>query len=237
MFRINDKTEKFLQLYRQLEFDGRRIYFQSSKDNDNIIGRLINLPQLKQYKEDLDYCRVVRNFIVHNPKVGGVYPITPSDEMIKLLERCLNIINNPPKAIEYAVKREYMITANLYDSVTDIVQIMNKYTYTHVPVFDDGKFIGVFSDNTVYSYMCNEKSIQIHNETLIKEFEKYIPIDSHLSEYFEFVPEKTMKYEIEDLFHYNLTKHKLLAVVYITKNGRSDEPILGMITPYDLLSE
>lgn len=233
----NSKTEKFLDLYRKLEFDGRRIYFPNSKDTENIMGRLINSPQLSQCKDDLDYCRVVRNFITHNPKVGGVYPISPSDEMIELLEKCLNIVNNPPKAINYAVKADHMLIASLYDTVTDIVQMMNRFLYTHVPVVENNKLLGIFSDNTVYTYMCKENTIQITNNTLIKEFEKYIPIDKHLNEYFEFVNERTMLYEIEDLFHYDISKHKLLAVVYITKNGRPDEPILGMITPWDILSE
>lgn len=237
MISINEKTDTFLQLYKQMEYDGRRVYFPDSKENESIIGRLINIPQLRQYKEDLDYCRVVRNFLTHNPKVGGTYPISPSDEMISLMKKCVNIINNPPHALDYAVKYNSMMTASLYDKVVDVIKIMNENIYTHIPVMEKNKLIGVFSDNTIYSCLCRENSITINSETLIKDFEQYLPLDKHISEYFEFVPEKAMLYEIEELFHYNIRNHKLLTVVYITKNGRQDEPILGMITPWDLLAE
>ena len=55
--------DKFLELYRQLEREGRRVYFPNAADNENIIGRLMNVPQLQHYKDDIDYCRVVRNFL------------------------------------------------------------------------------------------------------------------------------------------------------------------------------
>ena len=71
------RTEEFLDLYRKLEHIGREIYFPNS-NNAPIIGRLQALPVLKEFKEEIDYCRVVRNFLVHNPKVNGAYPIAPS---------------------------------------------------------------------------------------------------------------------------------------------------------------
>lgn len=233
----NTKTDKFLQLYKQLEYDGRRIFFPNAKENESIIGRLISVPQLKPYKEDLDYCRVVRNFLTHNPKVNGTYPIVPSKEMIELLEKCIKIVTNPPDALNYAVQLDNIMTASLEEKVVDVVQKMNESTYTHVPVLKKGKIIGVFSDNTVYSKMCAERTINITNETTIKEFEDYIPFNKHLNEYFEFVPRKTMLFEIQELFHDNMKRHKLLAVVFITENGRRDEEILGMVTPWDLLSK
>lgn len=237
---MNSQTDRFLQLYKQLEFDGRRLFFPDSKEGDNIIGRLLNTSHLKKFKEELDYCRVVRNFLTHNPKVNGVYPIIPSKEMVDLLQHCVNIINNPPKALEYAIPADKMLIANINSNVLDIIEMMNRFTYTHIPVLDDDdKLVGVFSDNTVYSYICKEKKITISDKTKLSSFTEYIKLDEHLNEYFEFVPKKTMLYEIEELFKYNYQskRHKLLSVVYITENGRRDEKILGMLTPWDILGE
>lgn len=236
---MNAQTDKFLQLYKQLEFDGRRLFFPNTKEGDNIIGRLLSIPYLKRFKEDLDYCRVVRNFLTHNPKVDGVYPIIPSQEMVRLLEHCVNIVNNPPKAIEFAVPASKILTADFDCPVLEIIEMMNRFVYTHVPVLKDGKLIGVFSDNTVYSYICREKELTIDDDTKISMFEKYIHLDEHINEYFEFVPKNTMFYEIEELFKYNYQckRNKLLSVIYITENGKRDEKILGMLTPWDVLSE
>lgn len=236
---MNAQTDKFLQLYKQLEFDGRRLFFPDAKEGDNIIGRLLNTSHLRKFKEELDYCRVVRNFLTHNPKVNGVYPIIPSQEMVNLLEHCVKIINSPPTALDFAITADKMITADIDSPVLEIIDLMNRFTYTHIPVIKDGRLAGIFSDNTVYSYICREKELVIDDNTKISKFEKYIRLDEHLNEYFEFVPKKTRIYEIEELFKYNYQakRHKLLSVIYITENGRRDEKILGMLTPWDMLSE
>lgn len=236
---MNAQTEKFLQLYKQLEFDGRRLFFPNAKEGDNVIGRLLNTPHLREYKEELDYCRVVRNFLTHNPKVNGVYPIIPSTEMVKLLDKCVSIINNPPRAIEFAIPADKIFMADINSPVLEVIEVMNRFTYTHIPVLKDGRLAGIFSDNTVYSYICREKAVTIDEGTKMSLFEKYIDLDEHLNEYFEFVPKRTRLYEVERLFKYNYQtkRHKLLSVIYITENGGRDEKILGMLTPWDILSE
>jgi len=235
VFFLNGQTEKFLQLYKRLEFEGRRIYFPDAKENSTIIGRLFTVPQLKKFKEDLDYCRVVRNFLTHNPKVGGVYPIIPSVEMIKLLEHCLEVITNPPKAIDYAIPIERIYTVSLEHKLSEVIKVMNSFTYTHIPVIENGRLIGIFSENTVFTYMCRENSVSINEDTTIRQFEKYLPLDEHLNEYFVFLPMTAFLYEVQELFKYTPKRKKLLTVVYITKNGKRDEPLIGMITPWDVL--
>lgn len=232
---MNTQTEKFLQLYKELEFEGRRIYFPDAKPNESIIGRLFTVPQLKKYKEDLDYCRIVRNFLTHNPKVGGVYPIIPSVEMIKLLKNCLNIIVNPPKAVDFAIPINRIYTASLDSKLSEVIKVMNSFTYTHIPVIDGDRLVGIFSENTVYTYICFENSITINEDTKISQFEKYLPFDEHLNEYFLFLPKTAFLYEVQELFKYTSGRKKLLTVIYITENGKRNEPLIGMITPWDLL--
>lgn len=238
MSTANSQTDYFLQLYKELEYKGRRIYFPSAKENESIIGRLICVPQLKAYKGDLDYCRVVRNFLTHNPKVGGVYPIIPSQEMIDLLKKCIDLLSNPPLAIDSALPIDRIFTTTLNEKAVDVIKVMNRFTYTHVPVYNNNtekKLVGIFSENTIFSYLCSKSSVHITPNTLIKEFSEFLPLDDHINEYFSFVPTSTHLSEIEELFRYSLRNNKLLAAVYFTKNGNREEPILAMMTHWDII--
>ena len=78
-------------------------------------------------------------------------------------------------------------------------------------------------------------SININEDTCISRFEKYLPLDEHLNEYFMFLPETAFLYEVQELFKYTPVRKKLLTVIYITKTGKRDEPLIGMVTPWDLL--
>ena len=232
------QTETFLQLYKCLELAGRKIYFPSAKENESIIGRLINSTQLKKYKDDLDYCRVVRNFLTHNPKVGGVYPIVPSTEMLRLLQHCVKIVLNPTKAIEKAIPANRIETASLDDNLLTIMSIMHYNNYTHIPIVDDNnKLFGIFSDNALSAYVNDNEGIVIDKDTKIGFLKDYLASDKHSKEYFLFVPKDILLVEVEDLFNKNegTRPQKLLAAVFITQNGRAGEKVLGMITPWDIL--
>ena len=91
------KTEQFLDLYKRLEKTGRK-HFPRLPENAPIINKLCEIATLRPSKDDIEYCRTVRNFLVHTPKIKNMYPVIPSDEMIELLKTPPNIniteINN-----------------------------------------------------------------------------------------------------------------------------------------------
>lgn len=140
----------------------------------------------------------------------------------------------PKKAIDIAVRREFIYTTSLDANAIDVMAEMNEKTYTHVPVMEKDTMIGVFSENTVLAYLVHHKDAIIMKDTKVSEFKEFIGLDSHKSEYFEFVPRNALLVEIETLFQEGLRERKRIAVVYITENGKRDEKLLGMITAWDV---
>ncbi len=232
-----NNTEKFLELYRQLEKAGRENYFPKLPEGSPVINRLTAIPVLREFKEDIEYCRVVRNFLVHTPRVRDISPVIPSDDMVSVLERCVQRIKSPVKALSYAVRRENMYTVGLTDRISEVSTYMNESGFTHAPVFDGDRLVGVFSDNAIYSYICDKKSINITETTLLNEIRDYLDINNHTNEYFAFAPAGANIYEISNLFSIDVRSMKKLAVVFFTSNGRHDGHILGMMTPYSILRD
>lgn len=232
-----EKTEQFLDLYKQFEKTGRK-QFPDAPENAPVITRLANLPMLREFKDDIEYCRVVRNFLVHTPKIKGMYPVLPSDEMIEVLQRCINRVNNPIKTIDYSIKLANMFTATLNSKIVYVTDYMNKYGFTHVPVIDEqNRLIGVFSDNALYTFICEKGTIHITEETTLNEIVEYLPIYAHNQEYFAFMKTDSFLYEVIDIFKINVKSMKTLAGVFFNKTGKVNEPIEAMMTQYSLLRD
>lgn len=232
-----EKTEKFLDLYKQLEKAGRK-HFPDAPESAPIITRLSTLSILKEFKEDIEYCRVVRNFLVHTPRIKGMYPIQPSDDMIELLQTCIDRLKNPLMAMDFAVKYRNMFTATLDTKIAYITDYMNRYGFTHVPVLDsEQRLIGVFSDNAIYSYICKNGTIHIGEDTTLEEISEVLPVYTHSREYFAFMDTEVYLYEMASLFTIDARSMKKLAAVFFTKGGKSNEKIQGMMTPYSLLRD
>ncbi len=231
------RTEEFLSLYSRLEAVGRERYFKNSRENENIIGRLMNLPQLREFKEDIDYCRVVRNFLSHNPRVGSNYAIEPSKEMVDFLRELVEHIDNPLTAYDYSIKINNMYNVDLKSNIVDVVHHMQIMGFTHVPVLDNGLLFGVFSANVLYTYLSHTQGKIESFDTEMALLAEYLPIHKHTNEYFAFMSRNKSLYEVTRLFKIDVRSMKQLAAVFLTENGRADEKILAMLTPYSILRD
>lgn len=229
--------DKFLELYRQLEREGKRVYFPEATDKENIIGRLMSVPQLQPFKDDIDYCRVVRNFLVHNPKVNGEYAVIPSDKLIDFMQRCVDMIKSPMKAIDYAIKINNMYTAALSSKVLDVIRHMRTNGFTHVPVMENNRLIGVFSANVLFGYLSDARFEDITLGARMEQFVDHLALQNHTNEYFIFMSKNVTLYEVSRRFKIDAKTMKQLCAVFLTENGRSDEKVLAMITPYSILRD
>jgi len=228
------KTSIFIDLYRELEESAKTLL--NIPDGASAIFNLANHPDFQHFKQELDYCREVRNLLSHRPKIKGQFGVEPSDEMIHMLSNMLELLKNPPKAMEVAVSREKILMANLNDLVLPIMQKMKYNNFSHVPIMKNDLVIGVFSESTIFDYLADHEIIEIPKDAAFKDYLSYIGLSNHRNEEFMFVPRSILVGEIETLFQSK--RHlKRLELVFITETGKKTEKILAMISPWDLMGQ
>lgn len=230
-------TAKFLSIYNEIDH-----YMRSFLNSDNYTDHGMLIRQMTEknrlfqsYYTDLKLFSELRNLLVHNPYPNSANPlIVPHSYIVKKYEEIRNALLHPKKAIDIAVRREFIYTTSLNANAIDVMQTMNEKTYTHVPVMDGEKMIGVFSENTILTYLVNNKDTILLKDTKIAEFKDFIGLDRHPSEYFKFVSREMSFVDIAVLFQEGLKERKRIAVIYITQNGKQEEKLLGMITAWDV---
>ena len=79
-----DNTVEFLDLYNRLERLIRERY-NLSRDGGAIAWLLSRDKAPRALRDELDYCREVRNFLQHNERIDGFYAVIPSDAMLDAL--------------------------------------------------------------------------------------------------------------------------------------------------------
>lgn len=85
--------------------------------------------------------------------------------------------------------------------------------------------------------MCAHKELNINVHSTLRVLEEYLASDMHTNEYFAFVEKNATLYEVSKLFTIDVRSMKNLAVVFFTENGKINEKILGMMTPYSILRD
>jgi CBS domain-containing protein len=232
-----DSSSKFLSIYNEIDHHMRKVLnVPSYTDHGTLLRQMSEKNRLfESYYKDLKLFAELRNLLVHNPYPDRASPlIIPHDYIIKRYNDIRSTVLHPKKAIDIAVKTEHIYQTSLDANVIEVMQAMNDKTYTHVPVVLGEKMIGVFSENTILTYLVQNKDAIIPKDTMIEEFKEFIGLDNHPSEYFEFVSRYTLLVDVETLFKKRLKERKRIAVVYVTEHGKKDEKLLGMITAWDV---
>lgn len=237
----------FLDLYKDLEELLEVRYSNGTKYTGSAVMRYYNADEGKKWREELNICREMRNMLSHHAQIGGKPVFEPSDEVVEILRCIINDVKHPPVAMSIATSAEKLFTCGYDDPVEDVVHRMKADGYSHVPVVENGRLVGVFSVSTVFSLIDKygiegiSKSIgkldgAVKNTT-IERFREFLPIDRHITESFGFVADSSPYSSLQRRFSLKGQRERRLVALFVTENGREDEKLLGMITPWDMIKE
>ncbi len=227
-----DNVEKFRKLFVEFENLTKKLLNKREiaiKDAIDILNNNHVFPYSKE-TDFLHFCRMCRNRLSH---VNYDYKyIIYTDEFILKLEKIIEQIKNPPSA--YSMSTKNITFATVDDNVHNFMNLMNEKNFTHIPIYEKNKLIGIFSENSIFNYLLREEIIEISKETTFNDIRDYISLDN-CKETIKFVS-KSEKYN--DVTNYFIKKYKngeKLACILITQNGNVGEKIEGLITSWDII--
>lgn len=230
------RAEDFLERYRILEEELIQKYDTDEKSGSPVV-RFISDKEGRPFREKLNFCREIRNFLSHHSELDGEPLIEPSESIIRFLDEVTNYLQKPPLALSYATQFCDILKAGPKNKVVTVMRKMQKLGFSHVPVLKDGTLIGVFSISTFFNYALKNNLAALNDEMLIEDFDELLLPDRHENERFLFLPETATLFEVKNEFEKRSMRSKRLAVIFITNNGSINGRILGMLTPWDVINE
>ena len=230
---MKDSISIFRELCNKFE-DLVRIKYKV-KDEEGAFYILLNQKEYKKFEKDINLIRKIRNLLSHGEcKIEGKTAIEINENIIEKLKEIISLLENPPLVTSRYITEMFVV--DLEEKLEKLIKVMNEKKISHVPVLDkDKKLVGVFSENTIFSKLSEDEIIEIGKEYKVKDYEKYIKLENHSSEYFDFIKRNEELASAQNLFNKSIKKDKKLVMLFVTENGKKTEKILGIITPWDLL--
>jgi len=232
-----DKNELFKKLYNELEILLNSKY-KNTNNNYSVVKRFEN-DSKEPYRSKIKLIREIRNLLVHQDALSLFPSLEVSDESIDFLRKQIDFIKNPLTAEKVCIKKENVMFASLDTNLLELIQRMNKTHYSHVPILDKKeRVIGVFSENSIFSYVGAENGvINIDSNTTLEMVKNYVLIHEHRSEEFLFVSKNLEINELEKLFQKLDSNSKKVVMLFVTHHGKENEKLIGIITPFDLVGK
>ena len=230
---MKDSISIFRDLCNKFE-DLVRIKYKV-KDEEGAFYILSNQKEYKTVEQDINLIRKIRNLLSHGEcKIEGKVAIEINENIIEKLKEIISLLENPPPVTSRYISEMFVV--DLEEKLEKLIKTMNEKKISHVPVLDkDKKLVGVFSENTIFSKLSDDEIIEIGKEYQVKDYVKYIKLENHSSEYFDFIKRNEELTSAQNLFNKSIKKDKKLVMLFVTENGKKTEKILGILTPWDLL--
>ena len=232
-------AREFLNLYKKMESLLDEKYGQDTGRRGGAVTRFINEPAGREYREELDLCREVRNLLAHNPDMDGHPVVEPAPALLETLRDAIRRLEAPTPALNFAtLASELLVTAPSQKTLT-VMEAMNRRGFSHIPIIFQNQMLGVFSVSTLFSYQLAypDEPLKLANSH-IDDFKEFTPIRNHDCERFMFMNPTHTYWDAQDAFEKGSSPYqKRLAAIFITKTGDWRGRLLGMLTPWDIIGK
>lgn len=234
-------ADLFLDRYKHLEELCRDAFGLDA--GESALIELKRRKQFRSYAEDIDYCREVRNFLQHNPKLGGQYPVEPSEQMVAFIDDLIERIQQRKRCIQIAVKGQEIHTCAKSDPLAKCLETMGAGAFSHLPVIEDGRVVGIVDLHTVLKAVNGAGGDKPRGLTVsdmfdcvrIQERDGVYEHPGLKGEVYDFFSINAFVDELEGEFERWFKQGRRLGVALLTQNGKQHEKLLGLVTAWDIL--
>lgn len=228
-------SDEFLEKYRVLEDLLSERYGSEPRRHSSVIMEFADSREGELFRDRLDLCREIRNLLTHNAALNGEPVVMPARATLNMLEDIIAYVRRPPLAANWATSADKLLMTRMNEPVLKLMRIMESRGFSHVPVVERGRMVGVFSQSTVFSYIGRANGRRVDDGTRVGDMERFLPMERHSSERFLFMPADVSYIDAAAAFTPSQEREKRLAAIFLTQSGAPDEPLIGMITPWDVL--
>ncbi len=236
MYGKQSRAENFLKIYRILEGILEKRY-TGKRQGSSVVMEYLRDDDSEPIRHELNICREIRNLLSHNADDEGEPLVEPSEAVLVSLQNVLEHVSAPKYAVDYGTPRDKILWAHPNDKVIDVMHRMNKNGFSHVPVMEKGTIIGVFSAGSLFSCLERRGLESLNDSARISQVRDSLSVDKHGAEKYLFLPEDATIYQVRAVFERRSERNSRLSAVFITKNGQQDEPLIAMLTPWDVLKD
>jgi predicted transcriptional regulator len=227
-------SERFLSAFNQIHD-----FFKKELGGQRYIGFMEGLNNLRtknyilaKYFDELSVYNDLRNVIVHKKNKVDFVIAEPHAETVQKIENILAYLINPEKV--YPKFKSDVKKFNITNSLFDVLVEVKNRGFSQFPIYKENRFIGLLTENGITNWLAKNVLEDLFSltETTIGDIIGFEEKDNN----FDFISRNVSIYQAKEMFLNHLEKGSVkLDAILITENGKTEETLLGIITPWDVI--
>lgn len=236
MWEDGSRAEAFLTLYRRLEGLLERRY-AGREWNGSVVAYYLGEPDSEPMRAEIELCRRIRNILSHTVEDDGEPVVEPSEGMLERLRAVIEYVKRPVMAINRGTPADRILVAHPNDLALNVMRHMVKNGYSHVPIVEQGRLVGVFSSDSLMLFSARKGLSQVRDELRIGQMKDCVGFGDKRDERFLFLPVDATLLAVRKAFERRRERNHRLAVVFLTEDGTVRTPLKALLTSWDVLRD
>lgn len=186
---------------------------------------------VRKYEDDLRSYADLRNAIVHHRTSMEFVIAEPHPDVVRRIELIDKRLAKPKLVGQIFQKKVFSFQTT--DSLKNTLDLIQNKKFTQFPVYEGTEFRGLITTVGITNWLATSvTSNQIPN---------YIPTLNDILSHeknrvnYKFVSKYITIYDAEDIFKQGVERGKRFEALLITEHGKSNQKLIGMVTPMDIM--
>ncbi|WP_216828773.1 CBS domain-containing protein [Alkalihalobacterium elongatum] len=231
---MGENADRFLAAFNSIE---KALKDQLNMHRHFSFSRMIDgakkkHPLVAKYEIDLKKFAELRNVIVHEQTSPDFVIAEPHIEIVRTIEKIHRELISPEMVIPKY--KRLVKTFDIDDPLEIVLATIERHAYTQFPIYENGEFKCLLTNYGITAWLAhhrNQFAFKI-NEVRLSDVIIY---EKHMNNV-KFVCASKSIYDVKELFLHHMDKKVTrLEAVLITENGNPNEPLLGIVTPFDAI--
>lgn len=226
-------SERFLTAYNRIEKSMEKtIGLSGYMPFFKLIDRAKKVNAIvRKFEDDLREYAGLRNAIVHHRTEVEYAIAEPHDDIVELIEYIDRELSKPKTVGEMFQRKVHTLRSS--DTLDKVLKLILEKRFNQIPIYEDQKFIGLITSEGITYWLAD----QYAKGDISREMPTLLDIYCHENKKntYRFIKKELSVYEAEEYFKESVVRGKRLDALLITENGLSEEKLLGIITPLDLI--
>ncbi len=230
-FIMYKNSDRFLTAFNRIEKELKSLLIKKEMG----FSRAVRVLQksnaiIKQYMDDLLEFAELRNAIVHNKLDMAFVIAEPHDSVVERIEKIESELTQPRTVNPLFIKK--VVSFQQHEPLSNILDVINHKGITKFPIYDGNEFQGLVTHKGIAKWLA--KGTEADTVPLFKTSIMEV-LQGEKSDNHKFISTGTSVYEAMDIFREQIGNGNRLEALLITKNGTSEEKLLGIVTNWDIM--
>lgn len=216
-------TKKRQEFIENFEILINKLYEKYQKTTEQDLIKLFTekvelIPYYSKFKVFIELYKVIDLVEIQN-------------DAIDILKQINTILSTTVTVSDIMLRYNEIFTASIDDCIFDKISVMKENDYNLLPIMDESKMVGLFTDNSLNQVIVKDNIFEINKTMTFEDIIHSLELNNFENS-IQFIKSSLPANELSKSYTNSFKKGEYITAYFVTQDGTINGNLIGLVTPY-----